>query len=93
MVSAWFNDLSYIERFKWLKLPTLAYRRSRGDMIEVYKIIHNIYDHESVPNLLKKQLYITKNRKQGTFCKTVHTKSQTKLKNKCISNSNYRTME
>ena len=22
-------------------------------MIEVYKIIHNIYDHESVPNLLK----------------------------------------
>ena len=31
----------------------LAYRRLRGDMIEVYKIIHNIYDHESVPNLLK----------------------------------------
>ena len=22
-------------------------------MIEVYKIIHNIYDHESVPNILR----------------------------------------
>ena len=47
------RDLSYIERLKLLTLPTLAYRRLRGDMIEVYKIIHNIYDHESVPNLLK----------------------------------------
>ena len=25
----------------------------RGDMIEVYKIIHNIYDHEAIPNLLR----------------------------------------
>jgi len=24
--------------------PTLRYRRHRGDMIEVYKILHNIYD-------------------------------------------------
>ena len=47
------RDLSYIERLKLLKLPTLAYRILRGDMIEVYKIIHNIYDHESVPHLLK----------------------------------------
>ena len=47
------RDLSFIERLKLLKLPTLAYRRLRGDMIEVYKIIHNIYDHESVPNLLR----------------------------------------
>ena len=46
------RDLSYIERLKLLKLPTLAYRRLRVDMIEVYTIIHNIYDHESVPNSL-----------------------------------------
>jgi len=25
-------------------LPTLKYRRLRGDMIEVFKITHNIYD-------------------------------------------------
>ena len=47
------RNLSYIERLKLIKLPTLAYRRLRGDMIDIYKIIHNIYDHESVPNLLK----------------------------------------
>ena len=45
--------LSYIERLKLLKLPTLAYRRLRGDMTEVYKIMHELYDNESAPNLLK----------------------------------------
>ena len=47
------RDLSYIERLKLLKLPTLAYRRLRGDMIDVYKIMHELYDNESAPNLLK----------------------------------------
>ena len=27
-----------------LKLPTLKYRRIRGDMIEVYKLLMNKYD-------------------------------------------------
>ena len=31
-------------KFKRLKLPTLKYRRIRGDMIEVYKILTNKYD-------------------------------------------------
>ena len=34
----------YENRLKTLKLPTLRYRRLRGDMIEVYKIVHNMYD-------------------------------------------------
>ena len=29
-------------------MPTLQYRRLRGDMIDVYKIINGIYDHEVV---------------------------------------------
>ena len=29
-------------------MPTLKYRRLRGDMIEVYKIINGIYDHNVV---------------------------------------------
>ena len=51
------TEIVRLEQFDYYnqKLPTLAYRRLRGDMIEVYKIIHNIYDHESVPHLLKKQ--------------------------------------
>ena len=33
-----FKDLDYKERLQRLKLPNLAYRRPRGDMIELYKI-------------------------------------------------------
>ena len=40
------KDLCYQERLKYLQLPTLAYRRVRGDMIEVYKILTNKYDDE-----------------------------------------------
>jgi len=47
------RHLSYIEILKLLKLLTIEYRRLRIDMIEVYKIIHNIYDQLSVPNLLR----------------------------------------
>ena len=38
------DNLSYKERLQKLKLPTLVYRRLRGDMIELYKIQHGIYD-------------------------------------------------
>ena len=38
------KDLTYPERLRLLKLPTLSYRRVRGDMIELYKITHDIYD-------------------------------------------------
>ena len=31
------RNKEYPERFEKLKLPSLAYRRRRGDMIEVYK--------------------------------------------------------
>ena len=43
-----FKDTDYPERLQRLDLPTLAYRRMRGDMIEVYKHLHN-YDQETLP--------------------------------------------
>ena len=45
------KDLSYPEGLRALKLPTLVYRRLRGDMIETYKVIRKVYDtYRSRPN-------------------------------------------
>ena len=41
------SDMEYDERLKLLKLPTLKYRRERGDMIEIYKHL-NTYDKEAL---------------------------------------------
>ena len=29
-------------------MPTLSYRRLRGDLIEVYKILHEVYDPDTI---------------------------------------------
>lgn len=44
------QGLNYEQRLRKLNLPTLAYRRLRGSMIETYKIF-NTYDKEAAPNL------------------------------------------
>ena len=50
------KDLTYSERLKQLNLPTLTYRRVRGDMIQVFKLVMPIkekgYDN-TLPKLLK----------------------------------------
>lgn len=45
------KNLDYENRLKFLNLPTLTYRRARGDMIQVYKILNKIYDIDVVPSL------------------------------------------
>ena len=39
-----FREISYEERLKLLKLPSLKYRRFRGDMIQAFKILKGIDD-------------------------------------------------
>ena len=39
----------YDERLRILNLPTLKYRRYRGDMIELFKMIKGIYDPMCIP--------------------------------------------
>ena len=42
------GDVEYKERLIQLNLPSLAYRRLRGDMIEIYKHF-NSYDQNVIP--------------------------------------------
>ena len=46
-----FKHKSYEERLRILNLPTLKFRRIRGDMIEVFKIITGKYDSLISPHL------------------------------------------
>ena len=46
------QNLTYEERLKKLKLPTLEYRRTRGDMIEAFKITSGHYKHQAIENFL-----------------------------------------
>jgi len=45
------KTLDYEERLRKLDIPSMAYRRIRGDMIETYKYVHNLYNCE-VPFVL-----------------------------------------
>ena len=47
------QHLSYEERLRRLDLPTLAYRRLRGDFIETYKILTGKYDPGVTNNLFE----------------------------------------
>ena len=79
------KNLSYEERLKKLGLPTLAYRRARGDMIETYKILSGIYDEdvcrdifvlqedqrtrENTKKIFKKRSRL--NKRKNSFCNRV----------------------
>ena len=41
------KDLSYEERLRELNLPRLEYRRRRGDLIQMFKILYGIDDIDS----------------------------------------------
>ena len=73
------KDLSYEERLKKFDMPTLAYRRLRGDMIEVFKMLTNNsgYDQSVTTNLLTREGH---NRTRGHALKLKMNKSRTSLR-------------
>ena len=44
-----FSKLDYSERLRRLDIPTLVYRRARGDMIVIFKHFHS-YDKSTLPD-------------------------------------------
>jgi len=58
---------SYTERMQLLKLPSLEFRRLRGDLIEVFKIIHEIYDPVTTTSLLTAHQNIKGTRKNNNL--------------------------
>ena len=49
--------LNYRQRLEFLNLPTLAFRRNRGDVTEVYKILTGKYD-PTLPSILHTTLIV-----------------------------------
>ena len=66
------KKLPYKARLRVLKLPSMKYRRIRGDMIEIYKIINHKYDINTTLALRLNSDYITRGNKhklQQYHCK------------------------
>ena len=76
--------LTYEQRLKKLKLPTLKYRRLRGEVIDVYKIISGIYDAHSSLKLNKCTLAHTITR--GNTLRLVKTHCKYDLRKYFFSN-------
>ena len=47
------KHLSYEDRLEKLKLPSLEFRRLRGDMIQTFKITRQFYDRKTVDSLFQ----------------------------------------
>ena len=54
------THLSYIDRLKYLNLPTLLYRKFRGYMIMVFKLLNGIYDSNIACHLVKPNNFVTR---------------------------------
>ena len=71
------KDLNYEQRLRHIKLPSLSYRRIRGDMIDVFKICHDIYDREVTEGLL---YFIEENHTRGHRFKFFKKRSRLEIR-------------
>ncbi|XP_072013931.1 uncharacterized protein [Amphiura filiformis] len=76
------RDTPYTTRLMLLDLPTLAYRRLQGDLIQVYKILHELQDIE-----VSKMFDMTRNVKglRGHDLKINKQRCFSRLRQNCFS--------
>jgi len=70
------KDLPYEDRLKVLNLPSLFYRRARGDIIEIYKHISGSYSIEA-PYI---KLEVSPNENRGHKCKIQHPRTNRRVR-------------
>ena len=64
-----FNVKSYEDRIKQLKLPSLGYRRKRGDMIWIFKIMNGLVRVDASKLFVQASLSQTRDHPQKAFKK------------------------
>ena len=69
------KGLSYIERLNNVDLPTLVYRRNRGNPIEVFNMMNGIYDQK-----VEMQLLLKDKNTRGHQNKLYKERSRTKIR-------------
>ena len=77
--------MSYEERLQKLKLPTLRYRRLRGDMIETYKLMTGKYDYEIVDFMPKQHESSSSLSTRGHYLKLYRQSVEKNLRNNFLS--------
>ena len=70
------SDLDYVDRLRLLKLPSLEFRRLRGDMIETFKILNGYYDPATTKSFF-------------CMCKTSTRGNSLKLSKKHVSTNHF----
>ena len=73
------RDMDYPDRLEALNLPSLVYRRKRGDMIEVFKYTHEVYKVADPPVKVEHSLT------RGHSYKLAKNRCQTSLRQKFLS--------
>ena len=66
------KDMNYEERLKFLNLPSLEFRRLRGDLIETYKICNGLYDPVTTSSLFD-MCSLEKTRSNGLKINKINT--------------------
>jgi len=78
------GSFKYPERLRQLELPTLAYRRNRGDMIVTYKLLSGLYDEQVTLQL--DMATIGQHHTKGNSRKLTVTRCRFDLRKYCFTN-------